>query len=598
MILELKINIQDKSEEVREKVKAVKAKVRAADETIEEAFERIALLKYDEKEQELFDLAREGFAAGEIGRLGEGKMNKGEVLSMGAKVKQQREGELKTQRITELLANKPDNFYVLTKDEQLEPFMQRVRMEVALQQREWKERFEMLGVKSLTACDFEGTGIDAYLDLSIGFSIWLPLLNEGYYLAYGHVDINDLTIPREYAHKEGEAQITRSKVVPLLARYLNTKQHGKSFHMGSARYDLHIAENDGYTIQGAVWDTLDAMFLMQEGLDKYGLKPLIQRYGKRHLGIENEVYTFDDLFGKRSPAPFSTELVGIYAIYDVYYGWKLTEWQFETMLKTDNLMRCYAEIDSKLPQVDMFMVRTGFHIDLDDVKELESEFTEKLEEAKAAVATAYGIKDKHFLRDMSISINGKKIQAWKEKLTKNIEKQQERIKKASDVIEQCEKDGKTSLKKYGQAVENVKKWRWEVYDLRNQLKNEDSDLFMQSFEFSNGNHLGYLIYDKLGVTDKTYKVKKGKKRSTAADVLEMYYEDEEALAPLAKVATYEKLLGTYVQKILGTGEHEYSAMEVDGRFHSEFKSGGTATGRYSSAAYSGRPTNILDEFKS
>ena len=41
----------------------------------------------------------------------------------------------------------------------------------------------------MTAGDFEGTGIDSYIDLSIGFSIWLPLLDEGYYLPYGHVDM-------------------------------------------------------------------------------------------------------------------------------------------------------------------------------------------------------------------------------------------------------------------------------------------------------------------------------------------------------------------------------------------------------------------------
>jgi DNA polymerase-1 len=266
------------------------------------------------------------------------------------------------------------------------------------------------------------------------------------------------------------------------------------------------------------------------------------------------------------------------------------------MKKTHNLMNCYATIDSKLPQVDVFINRTGLEVDLDEIRALESSFTQKIAEAKQAVIDGYSI-DKHFLRSMSIGINGKKIDAWKEKLAKNIEKLGERISNAWKVVEECQATNKTHLKKYEQAKENITKWSDEVYALNAQLKNEDSDLFIKSFEFTNGNHLGYLIYDHLGVADKTYKVKKGKKRSTAADVLQMYYEDEESLQPLATVAAYEKLLSTYVQKILGTGEHEYSALEVDGRFHSEFKAGGTATGRYSSAAYSGRPTNILDEFK-
>ncbi|MEV2350087.1 DNA polymerase I, partial [Paenibacillus larvae] len=74
------------------------------------------------------------------------------------------------------------------------------------------------------------------------------------------------------------------------------------------------------------------------------------------------------------------------------------------------------------------------------------------------------------------------------------------------------------------------------------------------------------------------------------DVLEEYYKKETALKPLATVAAYEKLLNTYIRKIP-------DALEADGRLHAEFKSGGTATGRYSSSGYKGRPVDILDEFK-
>ncbi|MDT2194097.1 hypothetical protein [Paenibacillus larvae] len=49
---------------------------------------------------------------------------------------------------------------------------------------EWAGKYDFLGVKSLTAGDFEGTGVDSYSN-SIGFSIWLPLLGGGYYLRMG-----------------------------------------------------------------------------------------------------------------------------------------------------------------------------------------------------------------------------------------------------------------------------------------------------------------------------------------------------------------------------------------------------------------------------
>ncbi|EJP81097.1 hypothetical protein IC1_06678, partial [Bacillus cereus VD022] len=362
MKLDLQINLamSDNSEEKRSRSKEVKQKVADASESVEEALQRISQMSLTKKEERQLQAAIEAFAEGKAGRTKSGKMAKGEALSIGEKYLRKKDSQIRKQRIQDVLDNHPHNFHVLTNDSQLEAFLVRLREEVRLQMDQWADRFEMLGVKSLTANDFEGTGIDSFLDLSIGFSIWLPILNEGYYLAYGHVDINDPDIPREYAYKEGDQQLTRSKVLATISPYLSNKDHGKSFHMGSARYDLHIAENDGYTINGCVWDSLDAMKIMTESLDRYGLKPLIQRYGSRFLGIHNEVYTFDDLFGARSPAPFNTTIVGIYAIYDVYYGWKLTEWQFETMKKTDNLLACYAKIDSRLPQVDTYLMRSGF----------------------------------------------------------------------------------------------------------------------------------------------------------------------------------------------------------------------------------------------
>ncbi|ABY46802.1 DNA polymerase [Bacillus mycoides] len=594
MELKLEMNLSmrsnaTKGQEQRKRVAEVKQKVKDASETIEEAFDRISQMKLNDKESMQLKVAREAVKNGEAGRTGSGKMTKGEALGIGAKVMAKRESSLKSDRIRDVIENQPKNFHVIMKDEQLHPFMQRLREEVKLQQAQWKDRFEMLGVKSLTANDFEGTGIDAFLDLSIGFSIWLPILDEGYYLAYGHVEIEDESIPEEYAHKSDAPQLTRSRVLDMITPYLSNKDHGKSFHMGSARYDLHIAENDGYTIDGCVWDSLDAMYIMTEHLNSYGLKPLIQRYGQRYLGIENEVYTFDDLFGKRSPAPFNTLIVGIYAIYDVYYGWKLTEWQFETMKKTDKLLDCYALIDSKLSQVDAYMVRSGFNVDLDEFAQLEKEFTVKVDEAIDAVFSTYNIDD-DFLRKMSLTLNGKKIQDWKSKQKTRIEKKRTQMLRARDIVKECKDNGKTTTKKYLNAKDNVKKYKQELDEFIRILNEEDVDLFIKTFEFSNRNHIAYLIYDHLGIKDRTHRIDKGKKRGTSTKVLEMYYEDEEALAPLAVVAEFQKLLGSFVSKIP-------KAMEADGRFHSKFDSGGTTTGRYSSSAYNGRPIDILDEFK-
>ncbi|MCW1241963.1 DNA polymerase [Bacillus pretiosus] len=591
MKLDLKINLAmaDNSEAKRSRSKEVKKKVSDANETIQEALQRISKMSLTKKEAAQVEAAIEAVNAGKAGRIKEGKMSKGEACTIGEVFRRQNEAAIRKQHIQDVLDNHPKNFHVLTEDHQLEPFLNRLREEVRLQMAQWKDRFEMLGVKSLTANDFEGTGIDSFLDLSIGFSIWLPILNEGYYLAYGHVEIEDESIPSEYAHKDSDQQLTRSKALAAITPYLSNGDHGKSFHMGSARYDLHIAENDGYTINGCIWDSLDAMKIMTESLDRYGLKPLIQRYGSRFLGIHNEVYTFEDLFGARSPAPFNTTIVGIYAIYDVYYGWKLTEWQFETMKKTDRLLECYALVDSKLPQVDTYLMRSGFHVDLDELRGLEDEFRQKAEEATQAVYDAYRI-DAEFLEAMAYTNNSKKIIEWRTKNKKKLDTLDKRLAKIGADRKKAEVDNKTHTKRYADILARQQKYRGERLALLDVIRHDDHPHKIESFEFTNGNHIGYLIYDHLGIKDRTHKIQKGKKRSTSADVLKMYFEDEPTLKPLATVAEYQTLLNTFVLKIP-------QVMEVDGRFHSKFDAGGTTTGRYSSAAYNGRPIDILDEFR-
>lgn len=550
-----------------------------------------------DKQREQFLAYKQAFESGETGSLR--SWTKEEALNAGAAILRKKAEALRQQRVTETLRTKPDNFYIVTDDADLPAFIDRVRTECRRQMAEWPDRWRILGVDSLTAGDFEGTGVDTYIDLSIGFSIWLPLLDEGYYLPYGHVDMwNGGNAAPGFdflddtcAFKAGDKQLTRSKVLPAIRPYLASPTHGKSFHMGSARYDLNVAIKDGYEIRGCVWDSLDAMNSLNEHEEFFGLKPLTAKYG-RHFGINGPIYTFEDMFGPRSPAPFSVELVGIYAIKDVLYGWKLTEWQYAQMAKapsaegTGKLLECYALIDSKLPETDVFMGRCGFVVDLDGLAELEAEFTPLLEQARTDVIESYKI-DAEFIRKMDRTLNAKKVDAWIEAQRKRIARNKEAQEKQRAIITECEKAGKTTLKKYTDAIARLAKLQAEELAPADE---EHAPLNITEFTITNGNHLAYLIYDYLGIRDRTGQFKRGKTRSTAAEILEVYYEEEEALKPLATVATYEKLLNTYVKKIP-------QALEGDGRLHSEFKAGGTSTGRYSSAGYNGRPIDILREFE-
>ncbi|MFK4473737.1 DNA polymerase-1 [Paenibacillus sp. RC73] len=583
--------------DIAERVADAAKRKKAAEETPAEAVERISAMSLTERERKAVEAVRETGETGKFPsfRSGGGSITKADVVAAGVRILADRQREERTERIAETLRTKPDNFHILTCDSELPTFVERLREECRHQMREWPCRWTKLGVKSMTANDFEGTGVDTYIDVSIGYSVWLPLLNEGYYIPYGHVDMrgeagfeffDDMS-----AHKSTDSQLTRSKVLAAISPYLSQPNHGKSFHMGSARYDLHVAIKDGYEIHGCVWDSLDAMRMLNEHEESFGLKPLTAKYG-RFFGINGPIYTFEDMFGNRSPAPFSIELVGIYAIKDVLYGWALTEWQYKQMTQaasadgSGKLLDCYAMIDSKLPETDVFLARSGFVVDLDGLAKLEAEFTPLLEQAREDVITSYDIGPE-FVRKMDRTLNASKITDWIEKQRRRIARNKEATEKQRAIIAECKAAGKTSLKKYTNAVARLAELGAEELAPADE---EHAPLFVTEFSITNGNHLAYLIYDHLGIRDRTGQFKRGKTRSTAADVMEAYYQEEEALKPLATVAAYEKLLNTYVMKIP-------QALEADGRIHTEFKSGGTATGRYSSSGYSGRPVDILREFE-
>jgi DNA polymerase-1 len=578
---------------------AVRKRAVSVPESAEDALKRIGGTKLTDKEREAYAAFCDAYTKGDA--KAPEKWTKTAVVVAGQALLRERELADRQRKITEVIASKPPGYHILTHDSELPAFVNRIREECRRQMAEWNGRFRILGVETMTAGDYEGSGVDTYIDVSIGFSIWLPLLGEGYYVPYGHVDVRgaesyaDLT--DEAAFKTGDPQCTRSAVIAAISPYMQRPEHGKTFHMGSARYDLHVAIKDGYEIGGCVWDTLDAMRHLNEHEPLYGLKPLIAKYG-RYFGLPGPIFTFDDLFGARSPAPFNTEVVGIYAINDVKYGWKLFEWQFEAMKNapsakgTGRLLDCYARIDSKLPETDVFLARCGFEIDTDGLKRLEAEFKPKLAKAIADVTESYGI-DSAFIRKMDRTIHAKKVADWVAAQEKKIARHAESLARNQAVVAKCERPGRTSTKKYTEACAKVAEL---LADTPAPATEEYAPLFTEEFTLTNGNHLAYLIYDHLAIEDATPRIKRGKVRATSADVMEIYYDEEEALKPLATVAALEKLLNTYIGPMLGSNDVD-SIVEVDGRIHSEFKAGGTSTGRYSSSGYTCRPVDILSEFE-
>ncbi|MCG7407732.1 DNA polymerase [Paenibacillus sp. ACRRX] len=585
MEVKLTLNLPKQSDASREAVKQAVAKRSKARETVEDAFERVGQLKFGEKERELYELAKHAYSSGTISRLSDGTLTKSEVLAMGAKVQRENESAARQRRISETLRTRPENYHIITDESELPQMIVRLREEIRLQQQdEWfREVFELFNntlirrklsergidipaAVSLTVWDTETSGVDTRIDLTGGYSLWLPLLNEGYYVAYGHLT--------------GEKQCRRSVALEAIRQFMESPRQIKSFH--NAEFDLAMFRNDGIDAKGVRFDSMDAQNILNDHEDSYGLKPLFTRY-KQMIGgaaLEMDDFTFEDLFDKGSPMVYEIEVVGIYAIKDVHKGWLLTKWQIDMLRKRDDLHVPYFEIRQYLTEVNVTIERTGFEIDLDELATLGVEYRKRLEQARVDLFQAYNIDDA-FLLDMSMTIKGDKIREW-------IEKQTQRIAKQSEMLSKCRTELSTAnptTKKYAQLKERVQRYETEKLAEPNPQNAPD---YIAEFNISSNDHIAYLIYDHLGIKDRTKEIVKDKKkvRAVSNDVLQRYFDEEESLKPLAEYAKFDKLLGTYVDKI------PY-ALDVDGRLHTQLKT--VSTGRYGSSGYSGKPNELMPE---
>lgn len=585
MNVTLRLNLRSPTaEDGEKKARAAEAqRKKGAAETVEQAWERIGAMKLTDKEREMYEVAREAFFSGAIGGLPDGKLTKAWVLAQGAAVMRQRDEALREQRIRDLIANKPGNYRIITDDRDLSRMVERLNEEVRLQQDDpWFRKvfglfndthirrkllsrgIEIPLICSFTAWDTETSGVDKMIDLSGGYSFWLPLLDEGYYVAYGHLT--------------GERQCTRSAALEAVRPFVEDARHAKTFH--NAEFDLSILLNDGLQPRGVRYDSADAQFILYDHEESYKLKLLVAKYKaaiKQMFGIEFDDLTFEDLFGDTSPMLYPVEPVGIYAIRDVHKGWYLTRWQIEMMLAHDNLYRPYFEIRQYLPEVNVTIERTGFNVNLTKLAALGDEYRPKHEAARKALFEAYKI-DEDFLYAMSMKLRGEKIEKW-------CKEQERRIKARQEMIERCKRElaaSNPTTKKYVELRARLR--RYESEELPAAIPQNAPD-FIHEFNLSSNDHVAYLIYDHLGIRDRTKELVKDKKkeRAVSADVLQRYFDEEPALAPLAEYAKYDKLLGTYIDKIP-------EALDVDGRLHTQLRT--VSTGRYGSSGYKGKPNHV------
>lgn len=251
------------------------------------------------------------------------------------------ENRKRTRRLKELVESKPDNYFLITETEQMEQLVKQLENE-----------FE-------TALDTETTGLDVYVDIMVGISITLPIHDIHVYIPFGHTT--------------GERQLPMKYVLEMLEPYLMTARYKKYLH--NAKFDKHMFIRHGANIGGKLHCTQVAMQVLNENEMSKALKNLATKY-KRELGVEEESFTFEQLFGKNAQfCEVPLDVATVYACKDTHITYKLGKWQEKFLESRKGLSYIFYEIESPLLPIVVDMERTGMVIDQEFAKEYQIELT-------------------------------------------------------------------------------------------------------------------------------------------------------------------------------------------------------------------------------
>lgn len=349
---EIKLKGGASGDSAKSKVKDAEKRKKSANESLEEAWERILSAKGVQsnaaKRRRLIEV-KDAMLAGEIGREpnAKGKFSAAEAERLhGVIAKQKRD-----QRLKEMVESLTDNYWLITDEERLNEFL------------------AILDGESEIVFDVETTGTDVWSDYIVGHVITAC-----------NADIHAY-IPTK--HKTDEKQLPHDLVNDKLKPYYENPAIKKLAH--NAKFDVHMLDREGIDLQGLSWDTQEAMRILNENEPSFQLKKLVEKY----LRIQSE--TYEELFGKVGFDEVSDLKVALaYAAKDGDITLKLRDFQRNHLEKFPEMLRYYETVEVPLIDVVVEMEKTGYVIDLEFAEKYGEELAGKIDDLAKELAEYLG----------------------------------------------------------------------------------------------------------------------------------------------------------------------------------------------------------------
>lgn len=225
--------------------------------------------------------------------------------------------------------------------------------------------------KKLFAYDTECNGLNPLSMELVGISLCMQE-GEAFYIPVGHATTSQ------------EEQLEKSLVIKKLKPFFEDTSIKKIAH--HAKFDQHVIATEGVEVNGLIFDTMIAAFLVKEEWQRVSLKELSAHY------LQEPMLTFEEVVTQKKyktiaqvPLQEATE----YAAADAHQTFKL--YPFLQKLLQEKSMDCmYYAIELPLIQVLYSMEKYGIHCDAKNLQELDIVVTQKLDEIKKPILDLLG----------------------------------------------------------------------------------------------------------------------------------------------------------------------------------------------------------------
>ena len=170
-----------------------------------------------------------------------------------------------------------------------------------------------------------------------------------------------------YINMYKEPKVYIDEIVDKLKPILNNEKTGKLGH--NILFDMHILKNYGIDVNGPLFDTMIASYIVNPDDRPFGLKSLVPKHLKIDMREYNDISRENILD------------MAVYCMEDVRCTYLLYKNRKEALLK-GNLWRLFNDVEMPFLRVLFDMERVGIKVDVDRLTSLRAKYEKRVEDHK------------------------------------------------------------------------------------------------------------------------------------------------------------------------------------------------------------------------